>query len=385
MYRYLAALSGILLALPFSFPAPPAYLLALLVFLCAVALQPDTRIHAPVIAVVFGLIATALLSNVEAVLAGRADPVRALYTSGYFILFLYGYYARRVQVLLRYYAYAVTLISLAIVGAFVASEAYRYGTLLFVVPTMRLWGAEFFPDWPNFFALELLLGVYLNWFWRRQVGSTAVCVVGAVLTTSRFVWLALAIMALIELLRRRAVVFYFLPFVIAAYGVAVAAPHYLPAAVQERLQVVSDRTEIASSVFRLFAQAPLLGNGSVLLDASVGHMGFESFHNSYFDVLVRHGLVGLFFLVLLLCPWRVRWRHLRHGACLPVLGLFVIGACFQNFLKHPHLFMLLALIISRPDATLPRRVARKKPKPRPEGEPLPAGYPDLATSGRGHG
>jgi hypothetical protein len=112
-----------------------------------------------------------------------------------------------------------------------------------------------------------------------------------------------------------------------------------------RMLIAEDREEIYSFALNLVFESLIIGNGSVLLDESVGFTGFPSFHNSYLDVAVRHGILALIIFLLILIPDKKN-RIVGGVAFALTILFFLIGSAFQNFLKHPHIIMIYMVCIN---------------------------------------
>lgn len=340
---------GFLLGLPFSYPAPPLYWLG---FVCLTAglvrgvasPTPTDMLRGLFVGL---LIAMALLSNIVGLLRANLDAVRVLTTSFFFLFFLFGPTVRYRRSLLDGFVQCMLLVAVLVITAAVALRIDEQGPLLFSVPELRLWGSPYFPDWPNYLAFLLSLAFMLNVLLFHRNVAAGVQLIAALLTTSRTPLISLALMfaAGALLVGRSSPV-----KTIATVCALVAALGYLSGAFEfegdlvQRLFVFEDREDIYTFGLDMLSTSPLLGYGAVLLDKSVGFDGQPSFHNSYLDIALRHGLVALLLFIYLLIP---PGRNLRVGGIrfAAVLLLFLIGSLFQNFLKHPHIILLYATLI----------------------------------------
>ncbi|CCF20875.1 membrane protein of unknown function [Pseudorhizobium banfieldiae] len=224
------------------------------------------------------------------------------------------------------------------------------GMLVFSVPEFRLWGADIFPDWPNFFAAMLCIAFIAAMTFQRRWLVGLLCLMAAILTTSRTVFLAVAIfLAWHVMLRQQRYTAIRLAAVITASIGAAALLTILLAGTFDsefaaRLLLISDRLAILWSSIDLMLESPLTGVGGVLLDYRVGHLGAASFHNSYLEVVVRTGLIGLaIYMTLILLPlFLLRWSD-----TLIPLALFILaGSMFQNLLRHPHIAIVFSVVIA---------------------------------------
>lgn len=343
-------LAGALLGLPVSYPDVPYYWAAFAVMAIALLTTPLARLNrSPGLTLcVLALCGVATLSNLLSPYAYVREPARFLTSSLFYLFFLAGLLAwDRARELLAGLAASILLQALAVLAMSVVRFRWSLGVLNWTVPELRLWGSPWFPDWPNFYAILLSTGFLLFLLHYRRWLPAGVCLLAGILTTSRSVYLALAIgIAWLALSGRG------LRGVLRAAGVAaltvlaaLALAWVLAGAsgldeLIERMSLLSDRQEIWDSSWRLFTHNPWLGVGGVMLDESVGHTGYASFHNSFAEVLVRHGLIGFGLYMSLLFAYAGRVR-LGHAGCA-ILLFYLLTALFQNTLRHPHFFMMFS-------------------------------------------
>lgn len=343
---------GFFLGVPIAVPAPPIYVFGFCCFFLAV-LQ---RMPRPASAgmgremAVAGLIALALLSNAAGLLKSNIDAVRIATTSFFFLLFLFPGCIQDKAALLNGFCRAMLIWAVLIVVMAFQLRIFDNGLLLFSVPGFRLWGAAFFPDWPNYIAFMLTLGFLLNVFaWRRPF-QAVLLLLAALLTTSRTSLIGLALMLaaalLLWVLQARLKAILAVVLLVAAIAAALPALDVVEYNTNfvDRLLIFDDRDDIYSFALGLVGRSPLLGHGGILLDESIGFSGHPSFHNSYLDIAVRHGLPALAVFLLLLLPpaGSVSAGGIRF---VTVIAFFLIGSMFQNFLKHPHILMLYVVLI----------------------------------------
>ncbi|MCI8210385.1 hypothetical protein AUC61_12635 [Pseudomonas sp. S25] len=249
----------------------------------------------------------------------------------------------------------ICVVATLVMLVFFIERPYQVGLIMFSVADYRLWGANYFPDWPNYLAFMLGLGFLLGIFVERRFVLAAVCLIAAFMTTSRTPLFALGF-ALIFILFKMGWRARIISFLAGLVFLIISAVVLLPTADMGaeffvRLFLFSDRAEVYSSAWRLFEVSPYLGSGAVLLDERVGNHGAASFHNTYLDILVRQGFLGLIIFLALVFPniRRARPEHVwMMGA---IIMYFLVPSMFQNFLKHPHFVMIYSAIL----ATLVRR------------------------------
>ncbi len=352
-----ATFIGFILGCPVAVPTPPMYVLAFLALLLAAG-----RSHVPLSrgglfrgALVILLIFLAILSNLIGLFYRNIDSLRIFYTSFFFILFFFSGCIADKRALLRGFCAAMMIWAVLIIVMAGVMHVFDNGILLFVVPEFRLWGAGIFPDWPNYMAFMLALAFMLNATLFGRPVQAVVLLIAALLTTSRTPLIAVVLLmfAKMALYFKRPRLKYAIPTVVIVILVLVGLVSMMGAIkldqdFVERMLVFEDRDEIYSFAINLVRQSPWVGYGSILLDGSVGFTGHPSFHNSYLDVVVRHGVPALLVFILLLVPPR---RSFCVGGIYfaSILLFFLLGSIFQNFLKHPHIMMLYVVFIDAGD------------------------------------
>lgn len=347
----LSKIIGFFLGIPFSWPGPPVYLFAFGCILFAFSRRPQAFIflNSPKKFAIYLLIFIAILSNVIALMSVELDAVRVITTSFFFVLLMFNDAVDDRRDLLEGFTKAMLVWGvLVLVFAFYLG-IYKYGAYLFTVPDYRLWGSEYFPDWPNYLAFMLSVAFMLNILLFRRPVAASVQLVAALLTTSRTPFLALGLLAILMFFTTTILGGFKKTILLVSVIILSAFLYYFVLEVNqdliERFLVFEDRQEIYSFAIDLVYQSPLIGHGAILLDESIGFDGFPSFHNSYLDISVRHGIPALMIFVWILVP---SLANLKAGgsAFFAVVLFFLIGAIFQNFLKHPHIIMLYIVLIS---------------------------------------
>lgn len=345
-------LLGALLGLPFSYPTVPYYWAAFAVFGAALLVTPFERFKAQprMLLAVGGLCMAAVASNLLSPYAYVREPARFLVTSSFYVFFLFGVLARdREREVLAGLSGAILVQALALLAASLQHFHWDRGLENWALAELRLWGQGLFPDWPNFYAILLSVGFLLFLLHYRRPLPAAVCMLAALLTTSRvpLVALAMGVGWLVvfgarrrHVLRVAVVALLAAPLAIALTVLFTGSEHLDDFIV--RMTLMSDRAEIWRSSLSLFLAHPWLGIGGVMLDQSVGHRGYASFHNSYLEVLVRHGLAGFVLYLWLLFALVPRMRPAHAGSA--IVAFLLITALFQNTLRHPHFFMMYSFL-----------------------------------------
>ncbi|MFK7800616.1 MAG: O-antigen ligase family protein [Anaerolineae bacterium] len=347
--KLLDKLSGLLLGFPLAFPGPPFYLLAFLAF--SFSLLRIKKNVALFIKLAL-LIVLALISNFVALSYGQVTLPQAIYTSVVFVFFLFGFGLRSFEQFFDGFVFVTNMLSIAVLVIFVATRQYEAGINLFISPTLRLWGDPWFPDWPNFFGSLLGIGFLLKVLLRKPWYWILISAAAILLTTSRTPLLAILIglffygqtiykkrgllMALIFIFGSVATILVYLNWFWLGDTIVVSDQ------LQNRIFKFNDRQIIWTESLRLIQSRPILGHGSVQL-STLSQYGY-SFHNSYTEILIRHGIVAFVIWVAMLFPAKI--LKFRSSGYLHMVLYIALASMFNNLLKHPYFLMFLSVWIA---------------------------------------
>lgn len=353
---------GALTAIPIAYPVEPFYWFAILpsVLLLLAARIPTERLILLLAFIIIGIASTLLTNSQNHVSLVRAVPI-LLAT----VIVLAGYGVSDRMQFVRAYCVTMAIWAVLVVFAWLSLGISAHGWRAFVYPELRLWGSAWFPDWPNFLAFGMGLAAILAACTLRMHVLSSLCLVGALLTTSRMAVLALALVGLhwvsCLLQRRRGPATLFagsclVAVVILANWSEVRLLWHqfnalLDSGLLARLVKFGDRAQIWSVSADFIARNPLLGIGALPLDEHIG-LPSSSIHNSYLDVLVRTGILGLIAWLMLFFPSA---RSIAANKSLVyAFAFFALSAFFNNVLKHPHYMLvygvLLAGVVRLPDS-----------------------------------
>ena len=344
---------GLLLALPLPVPVNPIFPLAFLAFAIAAFRM---RIDGVRLLVLVALIAVCLASSLFSPYASIISLSRAIVSTLFFVFFLFGAGIEDRTAFARGYIYGVRVIACVILVLFVATGAWRAGPQLFLSASLRAWGGAYLPAWPNYLAFGLGVGLLLGLVVARSWLWSTIVAVAAIATTSRTgllaVLLAIGWLVIQGLSRPRWRVVLLtagvgLAVLSAAIVVRLAKEVAVSDVVQQRLLRTNDREGIYELGLGIFEAHPVLGVGHVLFEDISGAVDM-TFHSSYFDVLIRHGVLGLLLWFAVLWPTRgsfPRWEWWL------LFAYFLIANGFNTLLRHPHYALLYAgLYLVRPRA-----------------------------------
>lgn len=347
---------GCFAAMPISYPEVPYYLLAFgILGICGVTLivrmsRPlnDIAVYAAAVGIL--MCAIAIVSSLLSPYQELLGPARIGTTSFFYLFFICGLAVANPERFFRGFVDALALQAALVVIASIFYLPWSAGALVFSVPEFRLWGAGLFPDWPNFYAAMLCMAFIAAIALQGRWSIGLLCLAAAFLTTSRTVFLAVGILLTwyVVFRHRRHVAIRMvvvLGAIIGVFGLGIVLMSgALDSELSSRLLLISDRMEIFWSSIDLLLKTPLTGVGGVLLDYRVGNLGAASFHNSYLEVAVRTGLIGLaIYLPLIFLPlFLLRWSD----GLIPLVVFVLAGSLFQNLLRHPHIAIVFSIMIA---------------------------------------
>ncbi len=340
---------GLGLGLPIAIPEAPWYWIAFAVMGLAVIRWTFNDFLALIrLALCAACVVYAIIANIFSPYADMFRIGTVLPSILFFVFYLFGHGTRDRLSLLHGFAFAVTIYAGVVVFSFFYLKIYADGLQLFILPAKRVWGDSLFYDWPNMLGIMLGLGCLVNFFIFRRWGWGALTLLAAVVTTSRSVVVAIAILmgfAIYKALRSGRLIYQILMFIAIASVITLliwAGDNLADAAaIVTRISKTDDREIVYRLALDLMAQNPLVGIGSVQYGAISDYV--ESFHNSYLKVGTRFGVPGLLLFILLVMPLKIG-RNTNLELML-LLGYLPILAMVQDALQHPHLAMLHSVFI----------------------------------------
>ena len=348
LYKLRDFASGILLAFPIVYPSKPYYIFAFFAYLISASTIVVSR---EILLYVVLFIAITIFQGLNTVSNEHIEFARVMYTSFSILLFLFGFTIKEPQEVLKGFCYGITILALVVIGFFLYLRLYSKGLSLFIYPEMRLWGSEYFMDWPNFIAFGLGLGALLNLIYLRAKFFTIICIFAAVLTTSRTSLLAVLFLSLYVFFNtinsKKAkvnfVIISVIVFTFLIWKYELSSLLQLDERLLERLSKSEDRAISWNNAWNIFKDNIFTGIGPVSLGYESG-IGASSIHNSYLDIAVRYGIFG--FLVWLVFLIRIHFQWAFSKELYYVLGYFFLAAFFNNIFKHPHYIMLFSVLAS---------------------------------------
>ena len=345
---------GTATAIPVAYPSEPFYWFALIVaiFGIAAARPPRERVVLLFVYLAIGAVSTIITEYQHLASLTRSLPI-ALGS----VLVISGFGFQDRESFIRGYCYMMTVLAILIIFAYIQLGIFSDTWQTFVYPEKRLWGEPYFPDWPNFLAFGLGLAAVIAVAVLRQNTIGALCLAASILTTSRMALVALVVVSIIwtrNIIRQHGIlasltilfsVLISIGLILWEYAVAVVDTFDVlySSGYVDRLLKLGDRSTIWSRSFEIFAQHPLLGIGAVPLDETIG-LPSSSIHNSYLEVTLRFGILGLVAWLFLFLP---SFRSLKkHKGLIAVFLFIAVSAFFNNVLKHPHYLVLYGVLLA---------------------------------------
>lgn len=342
-------LAGFCLAFPVAYPGVPYYWIAFAVF-GSMIFYGGQKIPLRLQLLILLAMLSAALSSFLGLLEYYIGERQILGSIIFYSFFVFGYLIPDHQRFFKGLLAGICTVAILVIFVFFIERPYQYGFFMFSVAEYRLWGAPYFPDWPNYLAFLLGFGFLWGLLIERRPVLAALCLVAAFMTTSRTPLFALVFACLFIMLRfgwPARILSFLTGMVLLIIAAVVLVPNAdLGGEFFTRLLLFSDRAEVYSAAWNLFEKSPYLGSGAVLLDESVGNYGAASFHNTYLDILVRQGLLGVVIFFALLAPNVRRARPEYLWIMAPIMLYFLVPSMFQNFLKHPHFLMIYSAILA---------------------------------------
>ena len=349
-------LQGFLAAIFFSYPGPPFYLFSFILLVLGVLFylmqgsrrpRPDVFILI-LISLYAGNAIFSTLINSEYFIQRGVSLVGTVFCIS---LFYYGALILNYRNFWRGHVFCSGWLAMLVIALFLLSESYRYGAKLFVLPEYRLWGQGYFFDWPNYTFMPLIISLFVRRIYRERISVVDICMAFAcVITTSRVAILGVLVFAFCFMSIEKQAWLIVVGLVFIAIFPLVA-PYVDTALLVDRATKISDREHLFSGLVNAWLMSPVWGWGSVKVSDVFPDTFYDSFHNSYLEVLVKTGLMGLFLYILMLGYLVFRpalERHLRwdRGFAYFYLAAFFLlfASMVQNYLKHPHIIIIFSVL-----------------------------------------
>ena len=285
---------------------------------------------------------------------GMRELIQLLFSAQY--LFLAYYVELDYVKVFKWMVFAASAFSLLIILGFITTGTYLHG--FDFMTSLRMWGEEIFPLWPNGFGAMLSFSLWLALSGRYT--SLSICkisalliTIAAILTSSRSTIVGVVIIWTYFLLKTNRIgslpkmVVTSVKILMFALCLVLVVNFFFAnadATLIGRVTQISDREEIGDVSSELILDHPIAGYGGQTLEQLSSNSGFagglygleaEHTHNMVFEIMLRHGVVGFVLLALffasLICKRVKRSDDFAMLACLFMLSLtqdYIRNFCF---------------------------------------------------------
>ena len=338
---------GFLLGLPFAMPIP-FYWFSFLAFVLALTRMGDSSLLRRQLIIFIALFSLGIFSSIVSKYHFKVEAFRMLYSSLSFLFFLFGAGVRDFRSLFRGYLTGAVLLSVYTVILFVLLKPYEEGAYMFIYVDYRNWAIDFIPDWPNLYSFNVCVAGLVALFIFNSKKLSLYFLFVALITTSRIslVYFSfLLIFIVFKLLKERRIImatflFLIVGFIIIKLGTLSSFEGSNQLA--DRLNKTADRELVYTMLIQEFEENPIIGIGNITVEDFLGlDANVSSFHNTFLEVSVRYGVIGLLFFLVMISPASLK----GDKTMLMIMVFFVVCAMFQNILRHPHNVMLYSAIL----------------------------------------
>lgn len=334
---------GVLIAIPIKYPDEPYYwfaILAMAISLHRCRLAREDMIYLISIVVLSTL---SLLANLYSPFASKINYLSALASALTFYFFLFRYNIRDLYEFFSGFLLVAKFYAVSVIVMFFMLKPYSNFGNFFVSSEARMWAEGYFPEWPNVFCVFLVLSFFI-FISRRMHFWAAICLLSALLTTSRMALLGLGLFLIFAFLRtswRRKLVFLTLfALVVGTLYFYLADNQFVVDYLMFRFFKTDDRKIIFDTLYSTFMNYPF-GVGNLPFDTL--NDTFVSYHSSFLKVAVRYGFLSLILFVFLVFPRNVRVNVLSYNN-MPILFLILVGVV-QDMLFHLHFILLYSVFL----------------------------------------
>lgn len=265
-----------------------------------------------------------------------------------FNLSLIGTYSILLMFLIRYsicnyddFFYGILLstsiYSLITIFLYFDLNIYLYGLDVFTNSTYRMWGEKYLLEWPNVFACFIIIGGFLSFYYSKKY-LLILHIITSIMSTSRasliFIFFIFICM-FIETKNKKMYFGIFSIFSISLFLLLINQEELLT-----RITKFSDRSIIFHYLLEIFTNN-IFGIGNISF--SDFNTYYESYHSSFFKVLIRYGFIGLIIYIMLIFPKNFKYNNVRINFLILFL---LVSSIFQDFLFHPHLLIIYTILIN---------------------------------------
>lgn len=334
---------GILVAVPIKYPSEPYYWFAMLAMLIALPRMILVRDNIVYLYAAILLSALSILANLYSPFFSEVNPIGLLASALMFYFFLFRYCIHDVEGFLSGFLLVAKIYAGTVISIFFILKPYSSFGNFFVSSEARMWGDGYLPEWPNVFCVFLVVSFFI-FLSRRMHVWAAICILAALLTTSRMAILGLGLFLLFLFLRSKGRSKAVLSIV---FVLSVSFSYYYFSDNQlfldyltHRFFKTDDRKIIFDTLYGVFSAYPF----------GVGNLSFESlndayvsYHSSFLKIAVRYGIVSFVVFAFLVFPRNIQGSFLSYSN-LPLFFLILVGVV-QDMLLHLHFILLYSVFL----------------------------------------
>ncbi len=324
---------GILVCLPIPFPSVPFYPLAYLLLLFSI---PSIKFNKKDINYILLLGIFFLIVYLVNFFNDNFN-LSIIGTYSIILMFLVRYSIRNYDNFFYGILLCTSIYSFITIFLYFDLNIYLYGFDVFTNSSYRMWGKEYLLEWPNVFACFIIIGGFLSFYYSKKY-LLILHIFASFLSTSRasliFIFFIFICM-FIETKNKKLYFSIFSIFSILLFLLLINQEELL-----SRIIKFSDRSIIFHSMFEILGNN-IFGIGNVSFSDFDTY--YESYHSSFFKVLIRYGFIGLIIYILLLFPKNIKYNNVKINFLILFL---LISSIFQDFLFHPHILIIYTILIN---------------------------------------
>lgn len=334
---------GILVAVPVKYPDEPYYWFAMLAMLMASSRIVLSRDNIVYFYAVMLLSVLSIFANIYSPFFLEVNYISALASALVFYFFLFRYCINDVEGFLSGFLFVAKIYAIAVILMFFILKPYSSSENFFVSSEARMWASGYLPEWPNVFCVFLVVSFFV--FVIRCMNFWAfICILSALLTTSRMAVLGFGLFLVFLFLRaswRNKIVFlliFIFSMIVLYYYFSdnTRVLDYL----EHRLFKTGDRQIIFDTLYSVFIAHPF-GVGNLSFESL--NSAYVSYHSSFLKIAVRYGFLSFLVFIFLVFPRRIH-KNLLSYSNLPLLFFIIVGVV-QDMLLHLHFILLYGVFL----------------------------------------
>lgn len=343
-----SSIVGVLTAIPVYLIQEPLYILPFVVVFYHLFFGHMANKDIPKVIIFMFLIIVVLLTNFVGILEGynTISVVSIFYFLISTFILAFSYRLIHAESFITWFLIASKSVAVYVFILFF-TDAFLNGIIHdFTQSEGRMWAKGLVVGWPNGFALITSIAAFLCVVKEERLWALFL-IITAMSTFSRMSMIFLVVIVLLLAYSRFGLRLFF-PLMIGLiiFVIPLMVDYYL--ANEEalyRIAKYNDRLVIAQNLADTFLRNPFgIGNVSYR-EISMADI-YDSYHSTWFKVLVRYGFIGLILFIALIVPVeRMRLISSRSILC----ALLLVLAIPQDFLLLPSIAVIYSLVANNRD------------------------------------